>query len=239
MTTDAIPSLLAGPILRKTTSQQINLWLATRSPCSVQLQLHTQNEDHSYQLNPGQDGYTDLRVGKHLHIILLHFELSTELPINEFIDYNLLLLAHDQSDLNWQSFKQLAPLLAHAQQPLPRFQIKPKVDSILHGSCRKPHHPGTDGLAQADELLANLQSGQPSNNTQWPSLLLMSGDQIYADDVSGPMLQAMHQLSDTLGIYKEQLPSLANHAIATSNDRSIPTPKKLLPTPHPATKRQQ
>jgi hypothetical protein len=218
MTTDAIPSLLAGPILRKTTSQEINLWLATRSPCSVQLQLHTQNEDHSYQLNPGQDGYTDLRVGKHLHIILLHFELSTQLPINEFIDYNLLLLAHDQSDLNWQPLKQLAPLLVHAQQPLPRFQIKPKVDSILHGSCRKPHHPGTDGLAQADELLANLQSGQPSNDTQWPSLLLMSGDQIYADDVAGPMLQAMHQLSDMLGIYKEQLPGLANLAIATSND---------------------
>ena len=219
MTKEAIPSLLAGPILRKTTSHEINLWLATRSPCSVQLQLNTAaDKPQSYQLSPGQDGYTDLRVGEHLHIVLLHFELSTELPTDQFIDYNLLLLPHDQSDLSWQPLKQLAPLLVHAQQSLPRFQVKPKVDSILHGSCRKPHHSGTDGLAQADQLLADLQSSSPTSNTEWPSLLLMSGDQIYADDVAGPMLQAIHQLSNILGIYQEQLPGLDNHGVDTSSD---------------------
>ncbi|WP_410959906.1 hypothetical protein, partial [Salmonella sp. SAL4362] len=68
--------------------------------------------------------------------------------------------------------------------------LKPRLDQLLHGSCRKPHHPAADGLLQVDRLLEeNLLQAESR-----PALLMMSGDQVYADDVAGPMLVAIHGL---------------------------------------------
>ena len=39
--------------------------------------------------------------------------------------------------------------------------------------------------------------------SQRPALLLMSGDQVYVDDVAGPMLCAIHQLIARLGLFDE------------------------------------
>lgn len=70
---------------------------------------------------------------------------------------------------------------------------------MLHGSCRKPHHPDTDALPQLDNL---IQAGinEPSKA---PDVVFFTGDQIYADDVSGPMLQAVHQVVAKLGLWDE------------------------------------
>jgi hypothetical protein len=38
-----------------------------------------------------------------------------------------------------------------------------------------------------------------------PALLMMSGDQVYADDVAGPMLRAIHALIERLGLFDEHL----------------------------------
>ncbi|MCT7654001.1 hypothetical protein MBH78_02840 [Oceanimonas sp. NS1] len=86
-------------------------------------------------------------------------------------------------------------------ESLPALVIRERLDSLLHGSCRKPHHAAPDGLVAADDWLAERHR-QPR---QRPALLMMSGDQIYADDVAGPMLTAIHQLIEVLGLYDEQL----------------------------------
>ncbi|PYY66019.1 hypothetical protein CRX42_34805, partial [Pseudomonas jessenii] len=65
---------------------------------------------------------------------------------------------------------------------------------------RKPHHPATDGLLCVDALLA-----QEHQATDRPALLMMTGDQVYADDVAGPMLRAIHALIERLGLYGEHL----------------------------------
>ncbi len=79
--------------------------------------------------------------------------------------------------------------------------LKPRLDQLLHGSCRKPHHPAVDGLLQVDRLLEeNLLQAESR-----PALLMMSGDQVYADDVAGPMLVAIHGLIRRLGLYGEHL----------------------------------
>jgi hypothetical protein len=54
----------------------------------------------------------------------------------------------------------------------------------------------------------------------------MSGDQIYADDVAGPMLQAIEKLIKILGLYTE--PSLIN-ALEGRVDNSLYCRDKLLP----------
>jgi len=71
---------------------------------------------------------------------------------------------------------------------------------LLHGSCRKPHYPAVDGLLCVDQLLASEHAA-----TERPALLMMSGDQVYADDVAGPMLRAIHALIERLGLFGEHL----------------------------------
>ncbi len=39
----------------------------------------------------------------------------------------------------------------------------------------------------------------------WPAWLLMTGDQVYADDVAGPLLVAIHALIRRLGLFDETL----------------------------------
>jgi hypothetical protein len=83
----------------------------------------------------------------------------------------------------------------------PDFVIKDRVDRLIHGSCRRPHSSAADGLVRADELLLETRG----DSEKRPALMLMTGDQIYADDVAGPMLRAIHNLIDCLGLYDETL----------------------------------
>ncbi|MCV5978547.1 hypothetical protein OFO29_40025, partial [Escherichia coli] len=62
--------------------------------------------------------------------------------------------------------------------------ISEKADYVLHGSCRNPHHFSQDTLVTADEKVASLRVDER------PDMLIMSGDQIYADHVAGPTLDA-------------------------------------------------
>ena len=98
------------------------------------------------------------------------------------------------------------------------FVIQSQVRSVLHGSCRKPHYArkegssAGDGLVRADQHLLELAA----TPTEWPALLMMGGDQIYTDDVAGPMLVAIHRLLDELNSPAEPLPGtqlLSSHTL--------------------------
>ena len=212
---EILPTLLAGPILRKTSNVEINFWLATSTACNVRLELHIPEQPvWQQQLVSDTPAFRRLRLGENLYIYLLHVALPQALPSDTFISYDLQLEANG----NWLSLDQTAPHLIYPGQALPRFQIKPKVASILHGSCRKPHHLGTDGLAEADQLLHSLQQQPSEQQPKWPSFLLLSGDQIYADDVATPTLQAIHQLSNKLGVFEEPLPGLEHCQIGNAKE---------------------
>jgi hypothetical protein len=47
-----------------------------------------------------------------------------------------------------------------------------------------------------------------SDSQKRPTVLILSGDQIYADHVAGPMLYAIHRVINLLGINVEDLPSI-------------------------------
>lgn len=89
--------------------------------------------------------------------------------------------------------------VGYAANRLPSFSLPPKDFgelNMIHGSCRKPHGEGDDMLAALDDLMVNtLSYNDPSRR---PHLLLLTGDQIYADDVSPPLLRALHDASRTL-----------------------------------------
>lgn len=183
----------AGPILRRLTPERLTFWLATDAPVRPDLTLTPQD---GAAIRLSQDhlkaGHTELKAGAKLYFQLLDIQLPTALPTQQPIYYQLL--------LNGESWQQWAPDLCFANQPEPFFVLQPDVQQLLHGSCRKPHHPAADGLLQVEQLLAETAP------EQWPALLMLSGDQIYADDVATPMLVAIHQLLPQLGLPDEALP---------------------------------
>lgn len=67
-------------------------------------------------------------------------------------------------------------------------------------------------LPAQERTLTTLMAGNPRTRglaaeapPSWPSALLLTGDQIYADDVGGPLLRAIHLLIPRLGLPNERL----------------------------------
>ncbi|RJG51327.1 alkaline phosphatase D family protein [Motilimonas pumila] len=220
MSEPSLPLVLAGPILRRITSQRLTIWLATTEPVEVALNLQPVGAEPSTIDNAAMmKNSHQLRAGEHLFFYLLDIPLASTLPTQVWINYDLQLTPKNQvttsqgssseakSSQGWQDW---AGQLNYPEQNSPGFVIAPNVSHMLHGSCRKPHFDSGDGLVIADDALTQLihqWQAQPSDIAvpqDWPSLLMQSGDQVYADDVATPMLVACHQLIQRLGIYDER-----------------------------------
>ncbi|MBZ2193918.1 alkaline phosphatase D family protein [Pseudoalteromonas arctica] len=177
-----LPILLMGPMVRRAEQTGVCIQFATSKPANCQINLlnfECYSDQHTVSL------------GEHLY---LHFviikPINNKLPVDSLLSYELVIddIAVDLSP--W----------CYSNQTTPAFVIPNKLSDILHGSCRNAHHPAKDSLVSA----SHWQNTQRGNNNQGAQLLLLSGDQVYADDVAGPMLLAIHQLIKALGIYKEQ-----------------------------------
>tara|TARA_R110001583_G_scaffold169301_1_gene322183 strand:+ start:28095 stop:30065 length:1971 start_codon:yes stop_codon:yes gene_type:complete len=215
--TDYIPLVLAGPILRRTSVNRVTLWLATRAPVDVRLEFDPGDGDpRCAELGSGSPGFRQLAAGCHLHYLLIDLALSVPLPMDCWIDYRIVLRMADEPDKGWQDAALWASDLCFPGRSAPGFILPSRVGSVLHGSCRMPHHDSGDGLVEAERLLARCLSEDDTSSTEataWPSMLVLSGDQIYADDVAGPMLRAIHQLIQRLGLAEEDLSTLGLDAV--------------------------
>lgn len=192
-----LPWVLAGPLLRRMEPQRLVLWLVGRQPLSLTLQLSHAAAPEPQRLPLTADRCQVIQIGEHAFIHLIDLTLAAPLPCDVQIDYDLFIEPPGQPALGIADW---APHLLYAGASQANFVLRAQLDNLLHGSCRKPHHPAADGLLCADRLLAEAHPAE-----QRPALLLMSGDQVYADDVSGPMLRAIHQLIAHLGLFGECL----------------------------------
>ncbi len=189
--------IIAGPILRHVSQHQLTFWLVTNKPYDAQFQLFYDTDSlptHVIDLDAQQ--HQQVRIGEQAFINLISIDFTQALPLNQLLAYNFIFSEDDQQ----HSLVQLMPELLYAQQKYPNFVIKPDVKQMLHGSCRKPHFDSGDGLVQVDHVLADSILDVEAR----PAMLMMSGDQIYADDVAGPTLVAIHQVIELLGLYDEQ-----------------------------------
>ncbi|MEZ8320130.1 hypothetical protein [Vibrio splendidus] len=225
-TTSSLPLLLAGPILRKTTATEVVLWLATSSPLVGRADIyiseteHIRETEHSRETGfsnekehaePKQDQpfYTSslqehdsIQIGTHAWVTLIR--LQGEFPTNTPLEYDI----HTESG----SLKELAPHLVYNGKSRVEFKISTSADYILHGSCRNPHHPSKDSLVAADNKIADQSVAER------PDMLMMSGDQIYADHVAGPTLDAIQQVIQLLGLVGESLPTDSQTKQINSSD---------------------
>ncbi len=155
-------------------------------------------------------------VGRHAFVHLIDVVLDSALPCDTRIDYDLLIDGHSP-------IAEWAPHLLYGNAGCPNLVVRSRIDQLLHGSCRKPHHPAADGLLCVDQLLSGETDPQ-----QRPALLMMSGDQIYADDVSGPMLRAIHCLIERLGLFDEHLEgAVVSDSASSTNTRPATTTARI------------
>ncbi|ANY86295.1 MULTISPECIES: alkaline phosphatase D family protein [Pseudomonas] len=184
--TTALPLVLAGPVLRRLEPQRLAIWLVATQPLQPTFVLDVP----ALTVNLACEV---IAIGTQAFVHLLDIHFDQPLPCNEAIHYDLL-LDDGQGIADW------APHLLYPGSQRPSFVLRDRLEQLLHGSCRKPHYPAADGLLCADRLLQQCQRPQ-----ERPALLLMTGDQVYADDVAGPMLRAIHTLIEHLGLFGETL----------------------------------
>ena len=174
------------------TSTECHIWVVTSNADSPTLNLSANEVVVS-----GNCQRETIRVGKYAFIHLLSFTSSERFEDTARIGYSLS-FSDDAQQASWENEQR--GLLYDGQSSL-CFHYTETPETILHGSCRKPHFHSDDALAQVDVLHKNAFKKQ----NDFPDLLLMTGDQIYADDVAGPMLKAIHNVIDRLGLYHEAL----------------------------------
>lgn len=186
-----LPLIIAGPILRKVTPTEINLWLVTTRPLNGLIEV-TDAQSHTVYHSEELAKHTQIQVGQRAWVCLL--TLSAEFPTAQPLRYQI----HTQDG----TATELVPHINYehdeqAQKGI-EFVISDKADYVLHGSCRNPHHFSEDALVAADAKLARQEASSR------PDMLIMSGDQIYVDHVAGPTLDAIEQIIDLLGLPDEQ-----------------------------------
>lgn len=198
-TSTSLPKILAGPIVRRANAKQVCFWLITNKAYNFSVKLFSQQQQSTWfdsQLDDQQ--HSRVQVGTHAFVNLLTLEPSTEILCGSRVNYDITLFDIDGSKSH---LCELLPTLLYRGQSYPSFVIRKQIGQMLHGSCRKPHHPSNDGLVIVDQQIELGLAGE----IDAPDLLMMSGDQVYIDDVAGPTLLAIGQTIAKLGLFHEDI----------------------------------
>lgn len=190
-THQSLPLFLAGPMLRRTTEHEVTLWaVLTQKPENGTVSIY-QNQRVLASM-PVSSGHW-YRVGEHAWVVLHHLRAVQGFPMDTPLAYDI--------QLNGRGLSKWIPDLLYTNEQRPQFCIPSTANYVAHGSCRHPHHDCSDALVALDQQLAETEL------EQWPKLLMMSGDQIYADDVATPMLQRIRALIKILELKNEHFES--------------------------------
>ena len=187
-----LETLLAGPILRRADLGRVNIWIVTSVPASVTADVFTfepGGRDDSELNKVGSGGAETAQLGPRLFIHLI--DVTPEggsFPADRLLAYDVTVQSEGGAP------KKLCDLglvgaansVAYGDLPLPTFFIRGESPTlhVLHGSCRLLHGKGEDSLIAADETIEQY-AREPLER---PSSLFLTGDQIYADEVAGPLM---------------------------------------------------
>lgn len=185
-----LPILLCGPLLRRVEPKSVTVWVALKESKNVTLTIKDAKNNVLFQHTA-----STIPFGTYLHIIAVTAKSSSsgiylKWGAEYFYDLSLNDQAIDLSDLG---------VRGHTR---PSFRLPPsdiKELRILHGSCRKPHGEGPDALLAAASIVGDSKEPRPH-------MLLMTGDQIYADDVADALLYMIRDAGKTLMDWEEAFP---------------------------------
>jgi len=198
--------LLAGPIVRRAEPERVCVWICTSGPVRPELLVYRACGGPDEVLGSGTA--ESVRLGERLYVHLLTgTPHAGRFPAGELLAYDVELDTGGKvlrlADLGLSGG---AGTLGYAGSRLPGFFLQ-AADAplhVLHGSCRKLHSNGEDAFWCADELLA----GTAADLTRRPSALILTGDQIYGDDVAPGLTGYLNRLGSYLTGRQEQVPGV-------------------------------
>ncbi|WP_335869539.1 hypothetical protein [Bacillus sp. 2205SS5-2] len=194
-----LPTILAGPIVRRVTAVDAYIWIVTSENLQIQGELYLMDQ------NPNLGTYEPLSihsetetqvVSEHLYISLIKLTPQGQpFPEGVLLGYNLFFISNhntlDLGDFGYLSEKHPYSLV-YQNMPYPTFSV-PSASSpatIMYGSCRKPHGKGPDALRIAAEKV--------NSPTEHPDCLFLMGDQIYTDDVADSLFSLIQIVQSAL-----------------------------------------
>ncbi|MEG4800940.1 PhoD-like phosphatase [Microcoleus sp. ARI1-B5] len=238
-----LPLILAGPILRRTQSGAVTVWLALKAPRQVELKVYsTQGGTGEIVGVPLLEGANStVQLGKYLHVVAVTATpiYSNVLTSGQIYAYDIEFAGSRESpsvaapenekenllSCLWSASPDLSALgpgtIGYFAHGLPTFALPPQDLNylrIVHGSCRKPHGDGRDALPILDNAIEQFAG---TANFR-PHQLFLTGDQIYGDDVADAMLWALTDAGDTLLGWEESLPLMDDAQIKKNLCTSIP-----------------
>lgn len=226
---DSLPLILAGPILRRTESHGVTVWVALVAPREVTLKVYaTDAQGARIKTLLLTGSRCTVPLGQHLHIVAV-----TATSINDYqlepgqiYAYDLSFGTQEQNLAQALNSPALSfpVIVSYFEHQLPTFAMPPDDLNhlrIAHGSCRKLHGGGQDALQMLDDLI-EYHAKEPNSR---PHQLFFTGDQIYGDDVADPLLWMATNVGDTLLGWEENLPMHPNSTISNNSKQ----PRELKP----------
>src|SRR5215213_1989806 len=218
-----LPQVLAGPIVRRVVGNEVAVWLALRDPAIVELVVWAGPQRSS---GPGAvDSGTPpvareialtQRFGARLHVAVVVAEASAIIAPGAIHSYDVIVGGQGLGDLGLLRDEAATPEATADARPL-RLALGYELDRLpsfvtpaptigdlvlVQGSCRRTNAGGPDAMAYLDDLIAEHRL----DLTRRPHQLFLTGDQIYADDLSGCLLPQVNAIGQELLGFTETLP---------------------------------
>lgn len=224
------PLILCGPILRRVTPNSVAVFIALKSKAHVVLEIYKRLSPGTYDTPLQSVGYDTVALGANLHVCVAEWRSSTALNANQVYGYDLLITVGTTATRLGDLTPNLlaAPYKLGYDERLPSFSLPPNLKDlvVVHGSCRKPHGNTPDAGFDALPLLDTLIAPNFTSPLARPHHLLLTGDQIYADDVSVALLCTMRATtSDLLGWQSDEtFPGITSSTISLTDPGLMPGP---------------
>lgn len=212
--------ILSGPIVRKITPNEATIWLTLKVSAKIELSIWdnmvTYSGDEIEETAIATVEQNTIQIGNALHMVAVHLTLSDDkvLKWGHLYSYNLKFTTADGETKNFKSLGLLDVIdqitgyttISYQADQLPSFTLPAEQIEdlkIIHGSCRNNDTQYEDALSFVDDIVKdNLE-----DPLKRPQQLFLSGDQIYADSVVGPLLHHLTTYGYDLLGGKETIPT--------------------------------
>jgi hypothetical protein len=190
-------------MLRRVTPRSVAVFVALKNKSRVVLELYKRLSPGSYDTPLQSRGVETVALGANLHVCVVEWRDSTALASDQIYGYDLLITTNGVDRRLGDQIPNLLepPYTLGYSERLPSFVLPPpRLNDLIvaHGSCRKPHgNPapaGPDALAVLDAVIERTFTAP----LERPHHLLLTGDQIYADDVSIALLATLSETGASL-----------------------------------------
>jgi PhoD-like phosphatase len=190
--------LCVGPLVRATSATSVVIWAELDQPCTVTLSATLDASPEQSPMQPIQITTRTISIGGHYYAA----PQLQGLEPGRWYYYHIEVSGLDTSEANQttsntdptvellQCFRTLDEAETRAENPL----------RLLYGSCRRLNEPERDTLDALGQWLVQ-QSSQ--REQAWPHVLLLIGDQIYADTPPTPLMQMHPHMKDSATSFED------------------------------------